>query len=305
MRRVAVTTAMRATLATVSLLLSSATVAAPAAATAAPCSALIEAQRAAEADPRRVREAAALLPPVMGRRVAEESGRSDNAAAAVVVLKRAIALRCPTTTTAPPTTSSLQALVASDPRFGGLRVDRTLSDRLLEKVWAFVEMLLESESMQRFSEHTRTLYLALLAAACAFVAFRIWRRHPLAVAGVVDDASAVVERRRREAFSALRDAAIAARAADPRTAALLLRRALLSRVGEIDDGAASPAKTSREVLLRLPKAVAELVAPALSTFDRAFFADAVDDDALDGLINDVDRADAGLAALGPGAARRR
>jgi hypothetical protein len=273
---------------------------APMSTAAAPCEALHEALAVAERDPRRVFEGAALLPPLVGRRVSEEAGRVENGENADVVglLRRAVELRCPTTTATPATTTlsaaSLSTLLASDARFGGLRVDRTLSDRALEKLFAFLEALLESESMQRFSEHTRTVYLALLAAVVSFVAFRIWRRHPARGGPGATDDDGVVERRRREAFGALREAAIARIDSDPRGAALLLRRALLSRVGEIDDGASSPAKTSSEIVARLPSSFSDAVAPALRTFDSAFFGGALSADVARALLADVDHADAAL-----------
>jgi len=252
------------------------------AAAAAPCGVLDDAVAVArgDRDPGSVSRAAALLPGPLATRVRDELGRGG-VDAALPLLERAVVLGCDAVDAAP-TPAALQALKVADGRFIGVRAD-DVSERLLERLWRFLETLLESEGMQRFSEHTRTVYLLLLAFVCAFVGVRVWRRSRLVgAADTRGDVVVGVEHQRRAAYATLRDQALARLDADPRAALLLLRRALLVRVGEVDEGAVRPSRTSAEVLARLPTATANIVAPPLSTFDRAFFGGAaagLDDDA--------------------------
>jgi hypothetical protein len=266
---------------------------------ATPCGVLDDAVVIArrDRDAGSVTRAAALLPGPLSVRVRDELGRGG-VDAALPLLERAVAMDCGVVE-APPTAAALQALRASDGRFVGVRAD-DLSERLLERLWRFVETLLESEGMQRFSEHTRTVYLLLLAFVCAFVGQRVWRRSRLVSAAPAGhDVEGGVEHRRRAAFSTLRQEALARLDADPRAALLLLRRALLVRVGEVDEGAVRPSRTSAEILARLGPTTASIVAPPLATFDRAYFGGAaVDvDDAVAArtLAAEVDAAAAALA----------
>ncbi len=240
-------------------------------AAAAPCGALNDAVALARADrdPGSIARAAALLPGPWSTRVRDELGRGG-VDAALPLLERAVVMGCDSVDAAPDA-AALEALRATDGRFVGVRAD-DVSERLLERLWRFIETLLESEGMQRFSEHTRTVYLLLLTFVCAFVAQRVWRRSRLVSA--VDargDVVVGVEQRRRAAFATLRQEALARLDDDPRGALLLLRRALLVRVGEVDEGAVRPSRTSAEILARLTPTTASVVAPPLSTFDRAFF----------------------------------
>lgn len=244
---------------------------------AAPCGVLDDAVAGArrDRDAGSISRAAALLPGPLSTRVRDELGRGD-VDAALPLLERAVAMHCGVVEAAP-SPAALQALRAADSRFVGVRAD-DVSERLLERLWRFIETLLESEGMQRFSEHTRTVYLLLLAFVCAFVAQRVWRRSRLVSAAPVGgDVDGGVEHRRRAAFATLRQEALARLADDPRAALLLLRRALLVRVGEVDEGAVRPSRTSAEILARLSSSTAAIVGPPLGTFDRAYFGGAAID----------------------------
>jgi hypothetical protein len=229
------------------------------------------------ADAGAIARVVSLLPGAFADRAENEAGRTDHAGV-VDLVARATALTCPPVGPGERPTgidldsAGLQALKERDPRFGGLRADGSLSDRLLEKLWRFLQGLLESETMQRFSEHTRTIYLSMLAAFGSVLAFRLWRRKGRRAGhDVGDDVVVGVERVRREAFDRCRSEGVAVIDDDPRAALLHLRRALLARVGEIDEGAVTPSRTSRELLLRLPVEVADVVGPPLACFDDAFF----------------------------------
>jgi hypothetical protein len=58
---------------------------------------------------------------------------------------------------------------------------------------------------------------------------------------------------------------------------LWLRRALLASVGQVDERAVRPSRTTSEVVARLPSSLAAVVSPPLHTFDRAFFGAGVGD----------------------------
>jgi hypothetical protein len=241
------------------------------AAAAAPCGVLDDAVDVARRarDPATINRAAVLLSGPLASRVRDELGRGG-VDAALPLLERAVAMGC-SAVEGSPAPEALQALRAEDGRFVGVRGD-DISDRLLERLWRFLETLLESEGMQRFSEHTRTVYLLLLAFVCAFVGLRVWRRSRLVgAADARGDVVVGVEQRRQAAYATLRQEADAHLDADPRAALLLFRRALLVRVGEVDEGAVRPSRTSAEILARLSAARAAIVAPPLATFDRAFF----------------------------------
>lgn len=265
------------------------------------CPALHEAVSQAEQrrDAGLITQAAALLPGPLAERVRGEPGRTD-IDGALALLARATALSCPPPSLRPPPeASALQALMQQDGRFIGVRAD-DVSARLLDRLWAFLEGLLESEGMQRFSEHTRTVYVTLLCFVCAFVAQRMWRRSRVGARPVAGDGVVVfVERRRAAAYAALRAEALALLDQTPREALLLLRRALLARLGEHDEGAVRPSRTSSEVLARLDPRVAAVVAPALQRFDVAFYGGEASALAARALLHDVDVA---VAALG-GASR--
>jgi hypothetical protein len=246
-----------------------------------------------------------LLPGAFADRAENEAGRTDHAGV-VELVTRAAALTCPPPGRGERPTGSdldsagLQALKEGDPRFGGLRADRSLSDLLLEKLWRFLQSLLESETMQRFSENTRTIYLSMLAALGSVLAFRLWRRKGRrARHDVGDDVVVGVERVRREAFDRCRSEGVAVIDHDPRAALLHLRRALLARVGEIDEGAVTPSRTSRELLLRLPAEVADIVGPPLACFDDAFFGGHSDVPSARAMLVAVDAAHGALKASKP------
>lgn len=269
---------------------------------AAPCDALIRATDLARSsgDPGAIAAAAALLPGPSSVRVRDEVGRGG-VEVALALLARSTTIECPTTamTTATPAPdpAALRQIVASDGRFLGVRAD-DVSERLLERLQAFIEGILESEGMQRFSEHTRTVYLALLAFVCSFVALRVVRRSRLvAAAGPSTGVVVGVDRVRTAAFSALRNDAMACLDASPRQAVLLLRRALLARVGEVDEGATRPSRTTSEILARLDDRHADAVAPAFHRFDGAFYSGGVDTAGARAVLEAVDVAVAALQAL--------
>jgi len=250
--------------------------AAQAAPGASACASIVSATAAAY-DAQSIARAAALLPTPMASRVADEVGRT-NVDGALRSLRAATALACPSALR----TTEVSALVAlrdSDERFTGLRVDESVADRLLERLWAFVEKLLESEAMQRFSEHTRTVYLSLLAGVLALVGFRVWRGQSRGAALAVGADSARVTRERRDAYDRCHSDAVNAVDVDPRRALLLARRALLARVGEVDHGAYKPSRTSTELLQAVVARLRPHIEPALAAFDDAFYgkdADAAD-----------------------------
>ncbi len=230
----------------------------------------IRAQAQAAHDASSLARAAALLPQPMAQQVAGEVGRAD-LPRALITLRTAAALACPANSTAPDT-AALTSLRDSDERFFGVRVDESVLDRLLERLWALLESLLESETMQRFSEHTRTVYLTLLAIVVVLVAFRVSRGPRASTAeNAVDNAR--IERLRKDAYARCREQAIALVDSDARTALLWARRALLARVGEVDEGAVMPQHTSTEVLAALDERTATIAAPALHAFDAAFYGD--------------------------------
>lgn len=236
-----------------------------------PCGVLDDAVAVARRDrePASLQSAAALLPGPLSQRVRDELGRGG-VEAGLPLLERALDVTCGARADAP-SMSTLQALRAGDDRFVGVRSD-DLSERMLDKLWRALETLFESEAMQRFSEQTRTVYVTLLGAVVVFVAVRVWRRSRKAVS--LEGGQGIggrVEHRRRATFAELRDRASLAIDRDPRAAMLWLRRALLACVGDIDERAVRPSRTSAEIVARLTPSVAILVAPPLQTFDRAFF----------------------------------
>lgn len=238
---------------------------------------------------------AALIGGALGARLAAEVGRAD-VDDAVVLLRRAMALRCaPAGGDALVLSPARLAILDDDARFGGARTGKDLGDRLRDRVIAFIEALLESDAMVAFSEQTRTVYLTGLAVVVVVVAWRLRRRRPAGSAATrANDERVGVERQRARAFSALRAEALAVVAHDPRTALLLLRQALLARVGDVDADAARPSRTASEVRARLLVAagtdVADVVTPALLRFDDAFYGGAVDSDAARALLALVDDA---------------
>ncbi|MDP2341129.1 MAG: hypothetical protein Q8O67_09235 [Deltaproteobacteria bacterium] len=184
-----------------------------------------------------------------------------------------------------------------DSRFGGLRTDDDFSDKLLERLWKYLEAFLGSEGMQLFADNTRVVYLALLALAGGVVAVQLLRRSRRAADGPGRGTGARIERQRLKAFAAWRAEALPLLDDDvqARRALLLLRAALLARVGEQDKNAVTPSRTSLEILERLG-ARAVVVAPALHRFDAAFYAGTADKLDARALLVDVDAAAAALLA---------
>ena len=266
------------------------------------CAAIELARQRIDVDPGATDAIIGLLPGPLSERAATEAGRTDRDGV-IALVTRAAALTCPPSlhhTDDSVDRASLQALLDDDPRFGGLRADGSLGDRLLEKLWQWLEALLESETMQRFSDHTRTIYLSLLGAFGSLLAFRLWRRSgSRRDAAAHDDVTVGVERVRRLAFDRCRQDALAAIDVDPRIALLHLRRALLVRVGELDEGAVVPSRTSLELLARLTPDLATVVRPALDCFDSAFFGGHPTSALARALLAAVDHAHATLKAARP------
>ena len=266
------------------------------------CAAIELARQRIDVDPGATDAIIGLLPGPLSERAATEAGRTDRDGV-IALVTRAAALTCPPSlqpTDDSVERASLQALLDDDPRFGGLRADGSLGDRLLEKLWHWLEALLESETMQRFSDHTRSIYLSLLGAFGSVLAFRLWRRSgSRRDASAHDDVTVGVERVRRLAFDRCRQDALAAIDVDPRIALLHLRRALLVRVGELDEGAVMPSRTSLELLARLTPDLATVVRPALDCFDSAFYGGHPTSPLARALLAAVDHAHATLKAARP------
>ena len=238
---------------------------------------------------------AALLGGALGERLAREAGRAT-VDAAWELLTRATQLRCGDDVGVgvdDGDTIDIAAL-ARDPRFHGVRADDDLGDRLFDRAFAWLQGLLESDAMLAFSERTRTVYLTGLAVAGVVVAWRL-RRRRRPVQSSDSDVTAATERRRVQAFSSLRHEAIVAIEDAPRTAMVLLRQALLARVGEIDADAARPSRTANEILARVSTSTAAAVQPALLHFDARFYAGLVDVEAATTLLQLVDDGVARLA----------
>ncbi|MBM4279624.1 MAG: DUF4129 domain-containing protein [Deltaproteobacteria bacterium] len=234
----------------------------------------------------------AALPPAVAQRARDDQGRDGRRGAAFDAARTAVHFACAASGVAD-ARADIRRLLA-DPRFAGVRADEDALDRLLDRLWRFLEELLESEVMQSFAHNTRTLYLAALATVAAVVGVRLARRQRRAgsSAGRVDVVR--VERERARAFDSWRTEALQTLEVDPRRAALLLRAALLARVGEVDAEAVRPSRTSSEILARLRPRVAPAVAPAIATalalFDALFYGGDVDGAATRRLLAAVDDA---------------
>ncbi len=240
----------------------------------------------------------AALPPAIGARARDDQGRSGRRSAAVDAAATAVAFACRVDRSAVVTgdpRAEARALL-SDPRFSGTRADEDVFDRVLDRVWRWLEVLLASDGMKVFADNTRTIYLTALFVVTLVVGVRLTRNARRTQALRAEAPDARVERERARAFSAWRAEAEGALALDPRRALLLARTALLARVGEVDALAVRPSRTSREVLAALTPAVAACVAPALQRFDAAFFGGSVDADAARALLAAVDDAAVALAA---------
>lgn len=181
---------------------------------------------------------------------------------------------------APASAAQVSELLASDPRFAGVRRGDDLLDRLRHRFFLWLSQLLETEGMQRFAGGTRTVFFVALAAVALFLSVRVALR--LRRRDAEPDASAArIEAARAQAFAMLRAQAAASLARqDARGALLAGERALLARVGEHDARAVRPARTHREIVAELAPPIAQAVAPALGAFDVALFAkDATVDEA--------------------------
>lgn len=187
-------------------------------------------------------------------------------------------------------------LVASDPRFAGVRRGDDWLDRLRHRFFLWLGRLFESEGMQRFAGSTRVIFFVGLGAVALALAVRVVRRlrrrEPDTLA-----AQAHLEAARAEAFAVLRAQAGACLSrADARGALLAGERALRARIGEREGHAVRAARTHREILAELTPPLAQAVAPALRAFDLALFSrDATVDDAA-GFLKLVDDAEAGVRA---------
>lgn len=250
------------------------------------------------------------LPPVPRARLADELGRQVGAGVdplaaqkrVLGTLATAIDLFCPQA--APPAASTSRlaatftaenaaALVAGDERFTGVRLDRDAFGRLRDRVLAWLEALLESESMLTASEGVRTIFLTIFLPLCAFLAFRVWRKERSVLQGG-SAPHATVEHRRRRAFAEWRS--LASSSSDHRLAALYWRQALLARVGEKSAAGARavrPSRTTPEILADLQPLGADglaRVARALRYFDDVYYGGHVDADTLTTLSALVDDA---------------
>ena len=238
------------------------------------------------------------LPPDVAARARGDIGREARLGAAVDSAETVIRTACvvPAGEGVDDGELALQVQgILQDPRFRGLRTEDDFSDKLLNRLWKWLEAFLESDGMQIFADNTRAVYLGLLALGGVVVAVQLLRRSRRAADGDARVSGARVERQRLKAFSVWRAEALPLIDDDDtaRRALLLLRAALLARVGESDKDAVTPSRTSAEILDRLgPRGV--VVGPALHRFDAAFYAGRADRLAARALLVDVDAAAAAL-----------
>ena len=245
----------------------------------------------------------ATLPAAVAERARSDIGREARLEAAVDSAETAVrtACRAPTRRAGDDVDDAVAVrALLQDSRFGGLRTEDDFSDKLLDRLWKWLEALLESEGMQLFADNTRAVYLGLLAAVAAGVAIQLLRRSRRNPESTNSHNDTRIERQRKKAFAAWRAEALPlinddADDVQTRRALLLLRAALLARVGELDNDAVLPSRTSAETLARLG-ARAVVVAPALQRFDAAFYAGAATTSAARALLVDVDAAAAALLA---------
>ena len=225
-------------------------------------------------------------------------GDEGDFGAAFTVLATAADEACAPQSAADATASAarVKALVASDPRFAGVRRGDDWLDRLRHRVFLWLGRLFESEGMQRFAGGTRVIFFVGLGAVAVALAVRVVRRlrrrHPEPGA---DEAR--LEAARAEAFAAMRaQAAASLKRGDARGALLAGERALRARIGEQERDAVRAARTHRELLTALTPPLARVVAPALRAFDLALFSrNATVEDAA-GFLKLVDDAEAGVRA---------
>lgn len=199
------------------------------------------------------------------------SSSSPSSSATIEPTRRALSLFCPAEVDARLTPERVRER-GRDPRLFGVRDDDDLSDSLSARVGAWLEQLLESDAMIAFSEQTRTVYLSLLALVSLVVGWRLRRRPP------PPSSSSTAAHQRLQQQRALRVDELLAQASavlehDPRRAAVLLRQALLVRVGEVqhDDDVLAPSRTTSEICAGVPAQTAQVVRPILSHFDRVYF----------------------------------
>jgi hypothetical protein len=233
------------------------------------------------------------LPPAVAKQARGIRGHGGDLSAALLTASTAIAFSC---TTGPmDDLRSEAAALLTDPRFRGVRNDEDAVDRLLDRLWRFLESFLESEGMQGFAASTRTVYLSLLVVGVVFVFARLtwqrrWRRGSKTV-----DASVTVEGTRVLAFWDWHAMAMAALPHEPRRAALCARAALLARVGERDGDAILPSRTGSEIVARLPTEVAGLVAGPLQRFDALFYGVVINEAEARAFLEDIERSAESLA----------
>lgn len=223
---------------------------------------------------------AAALPrdaPVLGS--ARTLANTDVAAAAVL-LHFAVADACARTAGASAAELSARTdALLQDARFTGVRKGDGTIDQILHKVWLAIVSLLESQGMQQYAGNARVIYLSLLAGVAVFLAALVGRkllRQRRADKSLAKDNNVVIESERAQAFAMLRERAAAALGAgDARAALRAGEQALLARVGELDAAqvrqAITPARTHKEMLARLPAAVADVVRAPFASFDALFF----------------------------------
>jgi hypothetical protein len=196
--------------------------------------------------------------------------------------------------------AQLRALMDADERFAGERKEPDAVDRLKERIAEWLEELLESQLMRRYAGASRAVYLSVLALFLLFVGVRLWRarareRGALRARGE----QARVERRRKRAFAAWR-AQADERLADGelREALRAGQLALLARLGEVREGAVSPARTQREIARALDDKLRAAVEPPLQTFERAFYGGHAEREVVTAFLADVDAAAARIEQEG-------
>ncbi len=228
------------------------------------------------------------------------AGESGTLAATFAALAAALddGCRAPVLIQSPAAAAAeVRALLEADERFAGEREELGLIDEWKARFAAWLEELFESELMRRYAGASRAVYLTALALFVLFVALRFWRARVRGRAredAAADEAR--VERERQRAFSEwLHEARAAFDEGDLRGALRAGQLALLARIGEVEEGAVTPARTNREVLRRLDEATRDVVAPCLSSFERAFYGGlALEPAGVAAFLDDVARAAASL-----------
>ena len=194
--------------------------------------------------------------------------------------------------------AEVQAIV-QDPRFVGVRSRDDVMDRILKQLWSWLQSLVESAGVQGFAASTRTIYLAGLVIAAAWVARRLWRSRPQRQRSDAPGAALRIQGDRVRAFRELRTAAEHHLAAgDARGAMLLGEHALLGLVGEGRNDPRHRARTHRELLASLSGAVAEALQEPLRQFDRSLYAHGPTQENARSFLSAVDKAHARLRGDG-------